>query len=393
MRILFCNFEYPPLGGGGGVITAMIAREMAKHHDVTVLTSKGLGLPGERLEGGVRVVRVPVWFRKQEAVANLSSMFAYLPMGILYGNRLIRQKPFDIINTHFVLPTGPVGDYLSRHNNIPNVLTIHGGDLYDPTKWTSPHKHALLTLWVKILLRRADAVVTQSSNTSENMRHFYCPDLQDVRIPLAIQKPESGAASRKEYGFAEDEILFATIGRVVTRKAIDQLISMTDSMRQLKVRLLIIGTGPKESILKQEVENRGLSEKVSFLGQVEEREKFRILRMSDIYVSTSQHEGFGIVFVEAMACGLPVVCYDNGGQTDFLRDAETGYIVSLNDLKRFEDRCRKLAEDRELRQKMGRENIKKAESFFIESCAARYEETFSKVMENFQKNASGRRDR
>ena len=64
MKILFCNYEYPPLGGGGGVVNAQIAIELAKRHDVTVLTSQGFGLPNEEIVDGVRIIRVPGFFRQ-----------------------------------------------------------------------------------------------------------------------------------------------------------------------------------------------------------------------------------------------------------------------------------------------------------------------------------------
>src|SRR5450631_3006667 len=105
MRILFCNYEYPPLGGGGGVVMAALARELARRHAVTVLTSGALGLPKESRDGGVRVLRVPVFFRRDLAVANFPSMLAYLPMATLRGIFLRREAAFDVINTHFVVPT------------------------------------------------------------------------------------------------------------------------------------------------------------------------------------------------------------------------------------------------------------------------------------------------
>ncbi|MDQ3840725.1 MAG: glycosyltransferase family 4 protein, partial [Thermoproteota archaeon] len=175
MRILFCNYEYPPLGGGGGIVNALLAEELAKQHEVTVLTSQGLGLPGEREENSVRVIRVPVLFRRKQATANIPSMLAYLPMGILAGKRLLKNTHYDVINTHFVLPTGPVGRALSRFAKIPQVLSVHGGDLYDPSKWLSPHRHGILRVWVRRLLQNADRIVGQSRNTLDNVRKFYDP--------------------------------------------------------------------------------------------------------------------------------------------------------------------------------------------------------------------------
>jgi glycosyltransferase involved in cell wall biosynthesis len=380
MRILFCNYEYPPLGGGGGVVTALLAKELAKNHDITVLTSRGLSLPAESIERGVRVVRVPVFFRQQESVASLPSMLAFLPMGICLGRRLLKASQYDVINTHFVLPTGPVGQAMARMGNIPNVLSLHGGDLYDPSKLTSPHRNPLLRAWIRRLLRQADLVVGQSRNTLENIWRLYAQDIQALRVPLAIQRPELGAARRSDYGFQADEVLLVTVGRLVPRKGLLQLIAIMQTLRRYKVRLLIMGIGPQEQLLKAEVERLGLAKQVLFLGYVGEAEKFRILQMCDVYVSTTQHEGFGLVFLEAMASGLPIICYDAGGQTDFLCDRETGYLIPVNDIHLFEERCKQLIDDRNLRQTFGAHNKRRVEGYFIDTCAAQYEKIFDEVV-------------
>ena len=349
------------MGGGGGVVNALLAQELAKRHDVTVLTSQALGLPSQGIEGGVRVVRTPVFFRKHQAVANLLSMLAFLPMGLQTGKKLFRAGQYDIINTHFALPTGPVGDALARFAKVPNVLSVLGGDLYDPSKWLSPHRHWVLRSWVRRLLRRADVVVGGSRNTLDNMRRFYTPELQGVQIPLGIRRPEAGSAVRSDYGFQESDVLLVTVGRLIARKGLKQLIGMMAALMNPKIRLLIVGTGPQEQLLKEEVSTRRLTGKVLFLGHVAEAEKFSILRMCDVYVSTSQHEGFGLVFLEAMACGLPVICYAHGGQTDFLRDQETGYLLPLNDADLFAERCQQLVGSPELRKTMGVHNRQRVE--------------------------------
>jgi glycosyltransferase involved in cell wall biosynthesis len=132
--------------------------------------------------------------------------------------------------------------------------------------------------------------------------------------------------------------------------------------------------------LKEEVSKQHLAPQILFLGYVEEAEKFRILQMCDVYVSTSQHEGFGLVFLEAMACGLPILCYDHGGQTDFLRDQQTGYLIPVNNTALFKERCELLVSEVGLRQTMGSYNRRQVEEYYIDHCARQYESLFERVV-------------
>jgi L-malate glycosyltransferase len=379
MRILFCNYEYPPLGGGGGVVNALLAEEVATRHEVTVLTSQSTGLAAASVENGVQVVRVPVLFRRQQSAANLPSMLAYMVQGVLGGRRLLRAAGFDLINTHFVLPSGPVGDGLARLIGRPNVLSLHGGDLYDPTKWSSPHRHASLRAWVRRLLRRADHLVAQSTDTVANLHQIYAPDLPVTRIPHGIRRPPAAQGRRADYGFAVNDLLLVTVGRLVLRKAVDELIGFLPAAPP-QTHLLIVGDGPQALPLRRQASALGLRTRVHFFGRLSEDEKFRILHLADLFVSTSQHEGFGLVFLEAMACGLPVVCYDCGGQTDFLESGTTGAVVPLNDRDGFARQLQALLDQPGLRASIGAENRQRAEAYYIDSCARRYETVFEEVV-------------
>ncbi len=135
LKILIINYEYPPIGGGGGVICKDIAEEIVKEgHEITVITSKFVKLSKEEVVGGVKIIRVPVFFRKKQNVASLLSMLSYFPSSIFYVQSLLRKEKFDIINTHFAIPSGPVGNFISKNKKIPNILSIHGGDIFDPSK-------------------------------------------------------------------------------------------------------------------------------------------------------------------------------------------------------------------------------------------------------------------
>ena len=383
MNILLCNYEYPPLGGGGGVVMAALARELARRHSVTVLTSCAPGLPRDSLEEGVRLVRVPVFVRRQLAVANMPSMLAYLPMAALRAPKLQREQKFDVINTHFVVPTGPLGQLLSTAFGIPNVLSVHGGDLYDPSKRSSPHLHWWLRAPIRRLLRSADALVGQSRDTLNRVREIYHVERQTELIPLGIDRPPSIAAvAREQLGVPADAFVLATVGRLVARKAVLQLLQVLQQCGRPRTHLLVVGDGPELELIRATARQTGLENRVHLLGQVSETRKYEALAVSDAFVSTSQHEGFGLVFLEAMASGLPVICYDRGGQTDFLRTGETGWVIALNDITAFTKAVVELHDSPELRLRLSEQNRKRVESYFIDQCARRYEVVFEATLKH-----------
>jgi glycosyltransferase involved in cell wall biosynthesis len=375
LRILFCNYEYPPLGGGGGVVMAAMARSLAERHDVTVLTSQAVDLPFEGLDANVKVVRVPVFFRKALATANFPSMAAYLPMGLWRGLQLGRKQRFDIINTHFAVPSGPLGDWLSTRMRIPNILSVHGGDLYDPSKKSSPHRHAFLRRAVARLLVKADGVVAQSRDTARNVDQIYGVDRKVELIPLGIDRPPQNIqAQRAEFDLPQKAFVMVTAGRIVPRKAstqlIDTLVALPDAF------LLVVGDGPEAAAVKQKAMELGVYNRLRMLGYVSDEVKYKAYAAADVFVSTAQHEGFGLVFLEAMSFGLPVICYNKGGQTDFLSTPETGFVIQLNDQKAFNDAVKALRDSPERCQAVGRHNLGAVEDFFIERCAERYERVF-----------------
>lgn len=376
MRILFCNYEYPPLGGGGGVVMAAMARSLAERHDVTVLTSQAVDLPYEGMDANVKVVRVPVFFRKALATANFPSMAAYLPMGLWRGLQLGRKQRFDIINTHFAVPTGPLGDWLSKRMGIPNILSVHGGDLYDPSKKSSPHRHAFLRRAVARLLVKADGVVAQSRDTARNVESIYGVDRKVDLIPLGIDRPPQNIrAERSEFDIPDNAFVLVTAGRIVPRKAstqlIDTLVAIPDAF------LLVVGDGPEAAAVKHRAMELGVYNRLRMLGYVSDEVKYKAYSAADVFVSTAQHEGFGLVFLEAMSFGLPVVCYNRGGQTDFLSTPDTGFVIELNNQAAFNEAVRSLRDSPERVEAVGRHNLEKVEDFFIERCAERYERIFS----------------
>jgi glycosyltransferase involved in cell wall biosynthesis len=358
LHVLVLCYEYPPVGGGGGVGASQYAQAWAAAgHRVTVLTSGTPDLPIEETDGGLRVVRLRVSGRKERATATNRAMLGYLLAGAAWiARHRAELRDLDVINTHFAIPTGPLGAFASHVLDVPNVLTIIGGDIYDPSKSSSPHRH----LWSRVANRwivgDADEVIAISSDTRDRARRYYGIERPIRVIPYGFTPPDDGqtdtAAGSHETG-SEDVFRLIAVGRLVPRKGFDHLLRALAELPS-SVRLEVVGDGPLAASLRREAAELGVSDRVSWPGFLPRPEILRRLRRSDCFVLSSLHEGLGIVVQEAMHAGLPVIATDNGGQVDLVAHEETGLLVPVGDPGALADAVRRLMGDLDQRAEMGR---------------------------------------
>jgi glycosyltransferase involved in cell wall biosynthesis len=380
MNILMFNYEYPPLGGGGGVVHQAVAEVLARDHRVCVITSAYRDLPPREELGGVEIHRVPVIGREDAPVATIRSMLSYPPSAWIRARSLLRAESFDVVNGHFAIPTGPGSLPVARAARLPHVLTVQGGDLYDPSKKLSPHRVAPLRAAVGAIMRASEAVVAASQNTIENARRYYGYQGPIDLIPLGIAQPAVPPAERRQLGLP-DGFLAVTVGRLIPRKALRVLLDALANPVAPETHLALIGTGPELDGLCEYAERLGIGGRVHFLGQVEETRKLQVLRAADAYVSSSLHEGFGLVFLEAMAAGLPIITTDTGGQTDFLAQDTNAFLVPVSDSAALAEALARLHSQPEASGRMREANLKAAGTYEASRCARSYEALFVRVID------------
>ena len=374
VKILVINHEFPPLGGGGGRITWRLARELSKDHAVDVLTSGAKGVTLWSC-GDARLVPVRAWGRQEDGTATLLSWLSFLLGGLGRGYGLCRHHKYDVVHAHFALPSGLLAFCFHHLLGIPYVLTIMGADIYDPTRRTSPYQNTILRSLVRKIINCSSATTAISRDIMRKAVQYYHPLSSSIQvIHPGFDHLEPPFATRGQLDLPDGAFILISIGRLVKRKGLVCVLEAMHQVADRSVLWLVVGDGPERSSLVEAAGHLGLAEQVRFLGHLGlENEKYEYLGASDVFVLPSLHEGFGLVFLEAMACGLPVVTTDKGGQTDIVVDGVNGFIVPVGDSHQLADRIKLLRSNPDLRRRMSRANLKRVLNFSARQEANSYE--------------------
>lgn len=332
------SWEYPPVlvGGLGRHVHALATALAAAGHDVTVATRYGLNPDGtpaalDETVDGVRIVRAPedppLFEFGSSTLMQWAMAFNHaLTRAALYATR---TQDFDVIHAHDWLVTHAAVT-LKHHLGLPLVATIHSTEAGRHRGWlpddTSKAIHSI-EWWLTYEARRVLAC-------SDHMRWeidqlFDLPDSKTTIVPNGVDvdaftvEPEETARVRHRYG---DGPLVVFAGRLVYEKGVQDLIDAVPIIagRHPGLSIVIAGEGPHEEQLRDQVRRRRLDESVIFTGFVNGRDLPRLLAAADCFAMPSRYEPFGMVALEAIAAGAPVVAAHSGGLAEFIIDRQTG---------------------------------------------------------------------
>lgn len=269
-------------------------------------------------------------------ILNISLPLGRVPKSLLYfiGKcallfiypKLIRKQgvPPDIIHAHFS-GLGNIAAVLKKHLKRPLVITEHGSDINNfNIKRSIKNK-------VKSAYKNADCLISVSS-ALKNMIHYNF-NINSIVIPNIVDVNSFNYIDQEKNSM----FTFLSIGNLIQLKAFNVLIkAFYEADFNSSIELKIIGDGPELNSLQNQINYLELNNQVKLLGFLNRNEISKAMQDSDVFVLASRSETFGVVFIEAMAAGLPVIATKCGGPEDFINKSN-GLLVPVDDVRSLAD--------------------------------------------------------
>jgi glycosyltransferase involved in cell wall biosynthesis len=379
--------------------------ELLKHlraagHDVDVLTSAYKG-GGNRAFAGIPVHRFRYFPARWEDLTHeeaapdrLRRSLRYRIMPLFYvlcgmwaAWRLAKRRRYDVVHVHWPVPHALFGWAVHRACGARIVTSWYGAEL----RWV---KGSLpwLRRFVTWALAISDEVVAISSYTAREIAEL--SGVATRVIPYTVAFDAAGPHAAR--AAPRDAFVVLFVGRLVERKGVPYLI---DAVRRLPpgrhARLVVIGDGPERHVLEAEVRRQGLEGQVALRGRVSDRDLREAYATASVFVlpaivdSRGDTEGLGVVLLEAMTYGVPVIASDLGGITDIVTDGATGLLVPPADPAMLAAALERLAADGALGERLGAAGRRLVqERFSWPAILAQWEECYATALRG-KRRASG----
>jgi glycosyltransferase involved in cell wall biosynthesis len=254
----------------------------------------------------------------------------------------IRTLNPDIVHAHYASSYGFLGALIGFH---PLVLSIWGSDIY-----SFPKEGLLKRKILQFVLKKADEICSTSHAMAIEMSSYTSKKAHV--IPFSIDTDRFCKTMVKRSG----PIVFGTVKALENVYGIDRLLRSFAKFLQMTKSdavLHVYGSGSQENNLKTLAGNLGVAEKVSFMGFVTGDDLISAYQNIDVFIALSRSESFGVAVLEASSMEIPVITSNVGGFMEVVSNDETGYIVDGENLEQIVGKMKLLAEDDELRLKMG----------------------------------------
>jgi len=365
-RYLFLSEDYAlPPAGGHVVWLHEVARRLG---GVRLLAGRRPQLPERTVYDGIDMRFIPLhrwrWVRPE----SLPLYVRFFVHGLRHG----RRHPPRAVLAARILPEGLVANAVAHRLDVPSVVLAHGEEVNRLLPGKALRKRRRLTSALKRRFlwnayRAADRIVANSRNTAELLAAGGI-DPDKVAVVHPGTDPErfrpmgKDAELVRRYGLEGKKVVL-TLGRLVIRKGQDMLIRALPRIRARvpEAVYLIVGRGGYESELRALARAEGVNDSVRFAGPADDADLPAVHNLADVFAmpnrllpGSGDLEGFGIVFLEAGACEVPVVGGRSGGVPDAIDDGRTGLLVDGDRVEEIADAVVRILSEPALARRMGR---------------------------------------
>jgi len=339
MRVCFVNDTFL-LGRGVDTVIYELARRLGKKYKVKVICGRGFcNYKPENFE----IEEIDIGKAFTGSIKDL-----LFPIKLLKLRKFLRKIDCDVINLHHsTLFLGLIG-----MKNV--IVTYHGSP---PAYGISKYPRTLINLLGKISLRFARKVISISEYLNRELVKFGVPEEKIIVIPNGVSEEFKPTWKDKNY------MLF--VGRLERHKRVDELIRLA---KEINFKLKVVGDGPERK--KLESFSNEIKAPVNFFGKISRKELIKLYQECSFFVSSSRWEGFGLIFLEANACGKPVIGYNLTAIKERIKDRFNGFLVE--NFEEFKEKALELKKRANLRKKMGKNGIKVAKSYNWERISEMY---------------------
>ena len=377
MRVFMLTWEYPPrvIGGISRHVEGLSQSLASMGQEVHVITLDFPGAPREEVQGSLYVHRVAVDLPAPD-----------FHTWVLLFNHIFEKragqlaKEFgspDVVHVHDWL-TVSSGVDIKHLLRVPMVMTFHSTEASRSSNSKSPESAMVEALEWWGSFEAARVIAVSGWMKEEVVSLFKVPSEKAVEIPNAVDLSKfmvevDTSDTRKRWGVEDGGKLVTAVGRLTAQKGFDNLIRAYPAIRKAipSSRLLIVGEGYMRSELESMAEQEKIRDLTTFAGFVDDAELVRILKSSDVVAVPSRFEPFGIIALEAMAAGAPVVVSKVGGLAEIVEDAVDGLEVEPDDPESIAEATVRVLEDGELAARLAEKGRRRAEAYSWEGAAVK----------------------
>lgn len=368
---------YPSVGGSGVVATELGKLLAERGHQVHFITHS---MP----------FRLGNYHRNifyHEVEVNNYSVFRYPPYDLSLASKqaqVAKMHKLDVLHVHYAVPHA-ICAFLAKKmvgEHLKVVTTLHGTDI------TILGQDPSLSDLIRLGIHESDAVTAVSRDLIRETKQAFTItkpiELVYNFVDKRIYYPRESKAMREDYAKPHEKILIHMSNFRPVKRVEDVVTVFAEVVQHIPSRLLLVGEGPELPKIFSKVRALGLEHRVTFLGKQDEVAK--VLSMADIMLLPSEKESFGLVALEAMACGVPVVASNAGGIPELISHGETGLLSAVGDTDSMAKDVMRLLGDAEMYRSFSEACLYRAHHVF---CNDRVTEQYEQIYYRVTGDSSG----